>query len=109
MDLTCFKAYDIRGRVPDELNEVITAQIARAFVEVVGARRVVIGHDIRLSSQALSAALSDGLRAAGADVLDIGQCGTEEIYYAAKSLDVDGGIVVTASHNPMDYNGMKFV
>ena len=64
MDLTCFKAYDIRGRVPDELNEVITAQIARAFVEVVGARRVVIGHDIRLSSQALSAALSDGLRAA---------------------------------------------
>ena len=109
MDLTCFKAYDIRGRVPDELNEVVTAQIARAFVEVVGARRVVIGHDIRLSSQALSAALSDGLRAAGADVLDIGQCGTEEIYYAAKSLDVDGGIVVTASHNPMDYNGMKFV
>jgi phosphomannomutase len=108
-ELTCFKAYDIRGRVPDELNEDITTRIARAFVAVVGARRVVIGHDIRLSSQALSAALVDGLRLAGADVFDIGQCGTEEIYFAAQSLDVDGGIVVTASHNPMDYNGMKFV
>ncbi|MEM8766184.1 MAG: phosphomannomutase [Pseudomonadota bacterium] len=107
--LTCFKAYDIRGRVPDELNEDIAARIGRAFVEVEGARRVAIGHDIRLSSPRLAAALSDGLRAAGADVLDVGQCGTEEIYFAASSLDVDGGIVVTASHNPMDYNGMKLV
>jgi len=107
--LACFKAYDVRGRVPDELNEDITARIGRAFVEVVDARRVAVGYDIRLSSPGLAVALSDGLRAAGADVLDIGQCGTEEIYFAASSLDVDGGIVVTASHNPMDYNGMKFV
>jgi len=107
--LNCFKAYDIRGRVPDELNTDIAASIGRAFVQVVGAKRVVIGHDIRLTSEELSTALSDGLRAAGADVVDIGQCGTEEIYFAAHSLDVDGGIVVTASHNPMDYNGMKLV
>lgn len=108
-DLTCFKAYDIRGRVPDELNPDIANRIGRAFVEVVQARRVVVGHDIRLSSPELAGALSDGLRVAGADVVDIGQCGTEEIYFAAQNLDVDGGIVVTASHNPMDYNGMKLV
>ncbi len=107
--LSCFTAYDIRGRVPDELNEDVANRIGRAFVEVVGARRVAVGHDIRLSSPALATALSNGLRAAGADVLDIGQCGTEEIYFAASILDVDGGIVVTASHNPMDYNGMKLV
>lgn len=107
--LNCFKAYDIRGRVPDDLNTDIAANIGKAFVEVVDARRVAIGHDIRLTSEALSEALSNGIRAAGADVVDIGQCGTEEIYFAAHSLDVDGGIVVTASHNPMDYNGMKLV
>ena len=108
-ELTCFKAYDIRGRVPDQLNEEIANDIGRAFVSAIGAKSVVVGRDIRLSSVTLCQALSDGLRAAGADVIDIGQCGTEEIYFAAKTLDVDGGIVVTASHNPMDYNGMKLV
>ncbi len=108
-DLACFKAYDIRGRVPDELNADIASRIGRAFVEVVQPGRVAVGHDIRLSSPELSAALTDGLRAAGADVVDVGQCGTEQIYFAASNLEVDGGIVVTASHNPMDYNGMKLV
>ncbi len=107
--LTCFKAYDIRGKVPDELNEEIATGIGHAFCSVFNARKVVIGHDIRHSSQALSDALAEGLMAAGADVLDIGLCGTEEIYHAAFSLEVDGGIVVTASHNPIDFNGMKLV
>ena len=107
--LNCFKAYDIRGRLPDELNEEIANGIGRAFCSVFHPRKVVIGHDIRQSSQALSDALAEGLMAAGADVIDIGLCGTEEIYHAAFSLEVDGGIVVTASHNPMDFNGMKLV
>ncbi len=108
-ELTCFKAYDVRGRVPDELNEDIAHRIGQAFVAVTGARRVVVGHDIRLSSEAIKAALSDGLRDAGADVFDIGLCGTEEIYFATWHAGMDGGIAVTASHNPKDYNGMKFV
>ena len=108
-DLRCFKAYDVRGRVPDELNEDVARRIGRAFVEVTGAKEVVVGHDIRLSSPALCAALADGLREQGACVRHIGQCGTEEIYFATADMGVDGGIVVTASHNPMDYNGMKFV
>lgn len=107
--LTCFKAYDIRGRVPDDLNEEIATGIGRAFCSVFKAHKVVIGRDVRHSSQALSDALAEGLMAAGADVLDIGLCGTEEIYHAAFSLEVDGGIVVTASHNPIDFNGMKLV
>jgi phosphomannomutase len=107
--LDCFKAYDIRGRVPEELNEKIATGIGRAFCQQFKARKVVIGRDVRHSSQTLSDALAEGLMAAGADVLDLGLCGTEEIYHAAFSLDVDGGIVVTASHNPMDFNGMKLV
>lgn len=107
--IDCFKAYDVRGRVPDQLNEDIAYRIGRAFVQFLGARSVVVGHDIRLSSPALSAALVRGLREQGADVIDIGLCGTEEVYFATFHLGVDGGIAVTASHNPMDYNGMKFV
>jgi len=107
--LNCFKAYDIRGRVPDELNEEIATGIGRAFCSVFKARKVVIGRDVRHSSAKLCAALAEGLMAAGADVIDLGLCGTEEIYHAAFSLDVDGGIVVTASHNPIDFNGMKLV
>ena len=107
--LNCFKAYDIRGRIPDELNEEIANGIGRAFCSLFKTQKVVIGHDIRQSSQALSDALAEGLMAAGADVVDLGLCGTEEIYHAAFSLEVDGGIVVTASHNPMDFNGMKLV
>lgn len=107
--ITCFKAYDVRGRVPDQLNEDIAYRIGRAFVQFLGAKTVVVGHDIRLSSPQLSAALVKGLREQGADVIDIGLCGTEEVYFATFHLGVDGGIAVTASHNPMDYNGMKFV
>ena len=107
--LDCFKAYDVRGRVPDQLNEAVAERIGRAYAEVVAARRVVVGHDIRLSSPAILSALVRGLRAAGVNVIDIGLCGTEEIYFATTHLAMDGGIVVTASHNPKDYNGMKFV
>ena len=107
--LPCFKAYDVRGRIPDELNDDIAYRIGRAYAEFLSPKQVVIGYDIRLTSQELSQALANGLRDGGADVIDIGQCGTEEIYFATSHLGVDGGICVTASHNPKDYNGMKFV
>ncbi|HSR36011.1 MAG TPA: phosphomannomutase [Desulfurivibrionaceae bacterium] len=107
--LPCFKAYDIRGRVPDELNEELAFRIGQAFAATIHPQRVVIGHDIRLSSPALARALAKGLAAAGVGVLDLGRCGTEEIYFATSHLRVEGGIIVTASHNPADYNGMKFV
>jgi len=108
-ELTCFKAYDVRGRVPDQLNEDIARRIGRAYAEVIRPSRVVVGHDIRLSSPAIKAAVAEGLMMQGVDVLDIGLCGTEEIYFATSHAQVDGGIAVTASHNPKDYNGMKFV
>jgi len=108
-ELTCFKAYDLRGRVPEELNTEVAYRVGRAFAQFLGARRVVVGHDIRLTSAELTDALSNGLRDAGADVFHIGECGTEEVYFATFNGDFDGGICVTASHNPMDYNGMKFV
>ena len=108
-DLSCFKAYDVRGRVPDQLNEDIAYRIGRAYAEVIRPSSVAVGYDIRLSSPALCGALSRGLQDSGVDVFSIGQCGTEEIYFAAFNEAVDGGIVVTASHNPSDYNGMKFV
>ncbi len=109
IDISCFKAYDIRGRVPDDLNEDVAYRIGRATVQYLQAGSVVVGHDIRLSSPSLSAALKRGICEAGADVLDIGQCGTEEVYFATSHLMADAGIIVTASHNPMDYNGMKLV
>ncbi|GAB5499302.1 MAG: colanic acid biosynthesis phosphomannomutase CpsG [Pseudohongiellaceae bacterium] len=108
-EITCFKAYDIRGRIPDQLNADIAYRIGRAFVEYLAPKRVVVGYDIRLTSQELCAALTNGLTDGGADVINIGQCGTEEVYFATSHLGVDGGIVVTASHNPKDYNGMKLV
>ena len=107
--LECFKAYDVRGRVPDQLNEDIAYRIGNAFVQFLNAKKVVVGHDIRLTSPDLTNALTKGINDAGADVLHIGQCGTEEVYFAAFNYPVDGGICVTASHNPIDYNGMKFV
>lgn len=109
MPITCFKAYDIRGRVPDQLNEEIAYRIGRATAMYLKPRTMVVGHDIRLSSPSLCDALSRGLMDGGADVIDIGLCGTEEVYYATSHLKADGGIVVTASHNPQDYNGMKLV
>ncbi len=107
--ITCFKAYDVRGRIPDELNEEVAYRIGQAYAAFIKPKEVVVGYDIRLSSQALCAALTRGLTDSGVDVSNIGQCGTEEIYFATSFLGVDGGIVVTASHNPKDYNGIKFV
>ena len=107
--LTCFKAYDVRGRLGVELNETIAYAIARAYAIVLKPSKLVIGSDIRLSSPSLKQALILGLTDSGVDVIDLGLTGTEEIYFATKYLKVDGGIEVTASHNPKDYNGMKFV
>jgi len=109
MNLTCFKAYDIRGRLPDELNPDIARRIGRAYAEFLRPKRVVVGRDVRLSSAELCAALVEGLCAGGADVVDIGLCGTEEVYFATFHGGFDGGIMVTASHNPLDYNGLKLV
>ena len=107
--LTCFKAYDIRGRLGEELNEDIAWRIGRACGEFLQPKTMVLGGDVRLTSNALKMALAKGLQDAGVDVLDIGMSGTEEIYFATFHLGVDGGIEVTASHNPLDYNGMKLV
>ena len=107
--IKCFKAYDIRGKVPGELNEELAYNIGQAYAAHFKPRKIAIGHDIRLSGPALSKALAKGFMDAGVNVVDLGLCGTEEIYFAAFHLDVDGGIIVTASHNPADYNGMKFV
>jgi len=108
-DLSCFKAYDLRGRVPDELNEELARDIGLAYAAFLRPGTAVIGHDIRISSRAIASALAEGLMDGGVDVTDIGRCGTEEIYFATGHLGVGGGIMVTASHNPADYNGMKFV
>ena len=107
--LSCFKAYDIRGQLVSELDEDIAYRIGRAFAQEMSPQRVVIGGDARETSEALKAAVAKGLVDAGVDVIDIGMTGTEEVYFAAKHLDVQGGIEVTASHNPIDYNGMKLV
>jgi len=107
--IECFKAYDIRGKVPEELNSDVAYRVGRAYVEYLGTETCVVGHDVRLTSEELTNALVKGLTDAGADVIDIGQCGTEEVYFATFHLETDGGICVTASHNPMDYNGMKLV
>lgn len=108
-EITCFKAYDIRGRVPEQLNEEIAYRVGRAYALWLQPKNVVVGYDIRLTSEALCKALSQGLLDSGVDVINIGQCGTEEIYFATSHLQTSGGIVVTASHNPKDYNGMKLV
>jgi len=109
MSLNCFKAYDVRGRLPDDLNPQIARRIGSAYAAVVKPATVVIGYDVRLSSPELVTALAEGLMDAGVEVLDIGLCGTEMIYFATSHLGVDGGIMVTASHNPPDWNGMKLV
>jgi phosphomannomutase len=109
MNLNSFKAYDIRGRIPDEINESLAYDIGRAYAAFVKPKRVAVGYDIRLSSLGLARALKRGLTDCGVDVLDIGLWGTEGSYYATFAEKLDGGIMVTASHNPPDYNGMKFV
>ena len=107
--LTCFKAYDIRGKLGEELNTDIAYRIGRAFAQHTKAKKVVVGGDIRLTSEELKLALANGLMDGGANVIDLGLAGTEHIYFATSYLNCDGGIVVTASHNPIDYNGMKLV
>lgn len=106
---TAFKAYDIRGKYPEEINEELAYRIGRAFVELFKAKKVAVGHDIRLSGPAIQRALTLGLTEMGCDVVDIGMCGTEQIYFATAHLELDGGIMITASHNPKEYNGMKLV
>jgi phosphomannomutase len=106
--LKCFKAYDVRGRIPDELNEEMAELIGLAYAELIRPSRIAVGHDVRQTSTAMTEALCRGLTAAGVDVLNIGLVGTEEVYFTTFSLGLDGGIMVTASHNPRDYNGMKF-
>jgi phosphomannomutase len=107
--MKCFKAYDIRGRVPDELNADIAYRIGRAFARTVGEGEVVVGYDIRLDSPTFAAEVARGLADEGREVIDIGLCGTEEVYFQTAHRGVAGGIMVTASHNPIDYNGMKLV
>jgi phosphomannomutase/phosphomannomutase/phosphoglucomutase len=107
--ITCFKAYDLRGRIPTELNVDVAYRVARGYAEFLKPKRVCVGRDIRLSSAELAASVIRGLTESGVEVVDIGLCGTEGVYYATFALGLDGGIMVTASHNPPDYNGMKFV
>ncbi|WP_329861655.1 phosphomannomutase [Stenotrophomonas sp. SMYL89] len=109
MPLPAFKAYDIRGRVPEELNEDLARRIGVALAAQLAPGPVVLGHDVRLTSPALQDALAAGLRGTGREVIDIGLCGTEEVYFQTDHLNAAGGVMVTASHNPMDYNGMKLV
>lgn len=108
-ELTCFKAYDIRGKLGEQLNEDIAYRIGRAYAQHLNAKNVVVGGDARETSEPLKLALAKGLQDSGCNVTDIGMVGTEEIYFATSDLNMDGGIVVTASHNPIDYNGMKLV
>src|SRR5450631_4811176 len=107
--LRCFKAYDVRGRIPDELNDTLAYQIGQAYSALVKPKKVAAGRDIRQTSTELQAALIGGLTDSGVEVADIGLCGTEGVYFATFAENFDGGIMVTASHNPPDYNGMKFV
>jgi phosphomannomutase len=117
--ITCFKAYDLRGRIPSELNDDVAYRVARGYAQFLeskrmgarrmGAPRIVVGRDIRLSSAGLTDAVCRGLTDSGVDVYDIGVCGTEGVYFATFDGGYDGGIMITASHNPSDYNGMKFV
>jgi phosphomannomutase len=107
--ITCFKAYDLRGRIPVELNDDVAYRVARGYAQFLKPKRIVVGRDIRLSSAGLTDAVCRGLTDSGVDVYDIGICGTEGVYFATFDGGYDGGIMITASHNPPDYNGMKFV
>jgi phosphomannomutase len=107
--IACFKAYDLRGRIPNELNDDVAYRVARGYARFLNPKRVVVGRDIRLSSTGLADAVCRGLTDSGVDVYDIGVCGTEGVYFATFDGGYDGGIMITASHNPPDYNGMKFV
>ena len=105
----CFKAYDIRGKVPSELDLDLAYRIGLSMARYLGGKKFIVGRDCRLSSEGLCQSLAKGLTDAGADVVDIGVCGTEMVYFATFAKKMDGGVMVTASHNPMDHNGMKLV
>jgi len=109
INVSGFGAYDVRGVYPESINDELAYRVGRVFPELFQAKKVAIGHDIRLSGPTISDALARGLTEAGCDVIDIGECGTEMIYFATGHLKLDGGIMITASHNPKEYNGMKFV
>jgi phosphomannomutase len=109
IQIECFKAYDVRGRLPDQLNADIAYRIGNATAEFLNAKQIVVGRDMRLSSEEIADAVTRGLTDAGVEVLDIGLCGTEMVYFATANLKSDGGIMITASHNPADYNGLKLV
>ena len=107
--IASFKAYDIRGKVPGELNTDLAYKIGRTIAEYLKAKSMIIGRDVRKSSPELSEALAKGLTDAGCDVIDLGLCGTEMIYFGTPFFNADGGVMITASHNPPEYNGLKFV
>src|SRR5216110_3478191 len=109
LDPKVFKAYDVRGIYPDEIDEEGARAVGQAYVEQFEPRRMAVGRDMRLSSPQMAAELMAGAAAAGAEVLDLGLVGTEMLYFAVGELGLDGGIAVTASHNPKDYTGMKIV
>ena len=108
-NLTCFKSYDVRGRVPEQLNTEVAYLIGRAYADFLQPDQIVIGRDARLSSEELASALADGVLDGGSVVYDIGLCGSEEIYFATFSQKMDGGIMITRSHNPKGYNGLKLL
>jgi phosphomannomutase / phosphoglucomutase len=107
--MSLFKAYDLRGKVPEDLDENIAYRIGRAFCQIYQPKQVAVGYDIRLESPMISNALMRGLSEGGTEVINIGLCGTEEVYFATFNGNLDGGIMVTASHNPKGHNGMKLV
>ena len=109
MNLTCFKAYDIRGKVPEQLSESLSYDIARAYASELMPTTVIVGYDIRTESPGIAKSVRQGLVDSGVNVIDIGLCGTEEVYFATSHYGADGGIMVTASHNPKGYNGLKLV
>lgn len=109
LNLSAFKAYDIRGRIPDELNPELVYQVGRAYAAFIKPKQVCVGRDIRLTSDQFAKELIRGLTDSGVDVVDIGLCGTEGVYFATFHYKLDGGVMVTASHNPPDYNGLKLV
>ena len=104
-----FKAYDLRGRYPEEINEELAYQVGRAFSVIYKPEKVVIGRDVRLTSKSLADELIRGFTDGGTNVIDIGLCGTEQVYHATAAMEAQGGVMITASHNPMNYNGLKLV
>ena len=108
-EISCFKAYDVRGRIPTELNQEVAFKIGVAVASYFSTQSVVIGYDVRPSSLEILDALAKGIQSQQSEVMSIGLCGTEEIYFATNYLDSDAGVMITASHNPADYNGLKIV